>query len=99
MSEYKASTSNKSTLTSVPDSATSVTLLAANVKRKGASIVNTSTAILYIHMSGGTATATTAHSVQLPTLNYFEVPYGYTGAITGIWASDSTGSANITEYE
>lgn len=98
MADVSLRTYGTATLTSVGDSATSVTLLAANGRRRGASIVNASTATLYVNLSGGTATATTAHSVQLTTGAYFEVPFGYTGAITGIWASDAGGSANMTEY-
>ena len=90
-------TSATATMTSVASSASSVTILAANANRKGASIVNASTAILYLKLGGGTATATTAHSVQMATLTYYEVPFGFTGAITGIWAS-ANGSANITEF-
>lgn len=97
MAEVKAQTCSKATLTTVASSATSVSILAANSARRGASIVNASTAILYLNLAGGTATATTAHSVQLPTLAYYEVPFGFTGAITGIWAS-ANGSANITEF-
>lgn len=100
MSEYKPATSNLATLTSVASSATSVTILAENLKRKGASIVNNSTAILYLKLSNADsddADATTDHSVQLPTLSYYEVPFGYTGIIRGIWAA-ANGSANITEY-
>lgn len=84
-------------ITSVASSASSVTLLAANTARKGASIQNTSTAILYVLLSSGTATATTSHSVQMASNTYYEVPFGYTGAITGIWAS-ANGSANMTEF-
>lgn len=98
MAEYAPIKSNACTHSTVGDSASSVTILAANAQRKGASIVNTSTAILYLHMAGGTATATTAHHVQLAQNAYFEVPFGYTGAITGIWASDAGGSANVAEY-
>jgi hypothetical protein len=98
MSEFKPMTTNLGTHSSVGDSATSVTILAANTRRRGASIVNASTAILYLNMTGDTATATTAHHVQLPTLAYYEVPFGFTGLITGIWASDAGGSANVVEY-
>lgn len=98
MAEYSAVKSGLCTFTSVGDSATSISILASNPQRKGASIVNTSTAILYLRMDGGTATATTGHSVQLEEGDYFEVPYGYTGAITGIWASDAGGAANVSEY-
>lgn len=98
MSEFRSSTCQKSTLTTVASSATSVSILASNKARRGACIVNASTAILYLRLDSSAATTTTGHSVQLPTLAYYEVPFGYTGAITGIWAS-ANGSANITEFE
>lgn len=85
------------THSTVASSASSVALLAANPARRGASIQNTSTAILYVRMDGDTATATTGHSVQMASNTYFEVPYGYIGAISGIWAS-ANGQANMTEY-
>ncbi len=89
--------SGTATLTSVVANIASVTLLAANTARKGASIANTSTSILYLRIGGGTATATTGHSVQMAANTYFELPYGYTGAITGIWVA-ANGQANVTEY-
>lgn len=101
MSEYKTNSkalaSSTATLTSVASGTSSVALLAANTNRRGGSIQNTSTAILYVRMDGGTATATTGHSVQMAANTYFEIPYGYTGAISGIWAS-ANGQANVTEY-
>jgi hypothetical protein len=97
MSELTLRTCSTATVTSVASSISSVAILAANSKRRGACIVNASTAILYLRLDGGTATATTGHSVQLPTLGYYEVPFGFTGAITGIWAA-ANGSANITEF-
>jgi hypothetical protein len=31
-------------------------------------------------------------------MGYYEVPFGYTGQLTGIWASDpNDGSARVTE--
>lgn len=85
------------TVTAVADNAASVTLLAANTARKGATIVNTSTALLYVKCG---ATATTASfTVILNTNQYWECPFGYTGVIDGIWASDpNTGSAVVTEF-
>jgi hypothetical protein len=97
MSEFTLRTSSIATVTTVPSSASSVTILAGNSNRRGASIHNNSTAILYLLIGGGTATATTANSVQMASNTYFEVPYGFTGTITGIWAS-ANGSANVTEY-
>jgi len=97
MSEITLRTCNAVSVTSVASSASSVSLITANVARKGLSIQNTSTAILYVLLGGGTATATTSHSVQIPSNGYYEVPYGFTGAVSGIWAS-ANGSANLTEF-
>lgn len=89
---------SSSTLTSVASAAASTQLLAANTARKGAIITNTDANALFIDLSGGTASST-SYSVQLATDGTYEVPYGYTGAITGIWAVDGTGAALVTEFE
>lgn len=88
-----ASTSAQS---SVSAATSSTSLLSANANRLGASVYNDSTAILYLLLNSGTA-STTAYSVQLGAGAYYEVPFGYTGAIKGIWAS-ATGAARIMEY-
>ena len=84
-------------VTAVADNAASVTLLAANAARLGATIVNDSSARLYVKFG---ATATTAsYTVSLGQHAYLEVPFGYTGIIDGIWASDpGDGAARITEF-
>ncbi len=83
------------TQTSVAGSTSSVTLLASNTSRKGFSIYNDSTAILYIRFQ---ATATTSNfSVKLQPDAYYEDAIGYTGIVDGIWAS-ATGNARVTEY-
>lgn len=87
------------TQTSVAASASSVSLLAANNSRKGATITNDSSAVLYLKL-GSTAsttsyTTTLAGNASAP-FAYYEVPFGYVGAIDGIWAS-ATGNARITE--
>lgn len=84
---------------SVASSASNVTLLAASNSRKGATITNDSSAVLYIKL-GATAsttsyTVTLAGSASAP-FAYYEVPFGYVGIIDGIWAS-ATGNARITE--
>jgi hypothetical protein len=90
----------KATLSNVSSSATNVTLLAANPDRQGATIYNDSTAILYVKL-GATAEAT-SYTIALPAgatpaaASYYEVPYGYTGIIDGIWAS-ANGAARVTE--
>lgn len=88
---------NTATVTSVASAATSTTILAANTARYGASIANDDANALYLLLGGGTA-STSNYTVKLFTDDYFQVPFGFTGAITGIWAADGSGSARVTEY-
>lgn len=85
------------TLSSVASGVASVTILAANAARRGAVVTNTDANALHLDLSGGTA-STTSFSVKVAADGYYEVPYGFTGAITGIWALDGTGSALVTEF-
>lgn len=90
--------SSKATVTTVASDTNSATLIAANSKRNGLWISNASTAILYVKLGGGTATATTSgHSFQIPSLGNVNVGK-FKGAVSGIWAA-SNGSAQITELE
>lgn len=91
------STAGAPTKSNVSASASSVTVLAANTSRKKYCVFNDSSAVLYLDLSGGTA-STTSYSVQVQSLGYYESnqPVG-TGAITGIWAS-ATGAARVTEW-
>lgn len=89
-------TAGTATTTGVTDNAASVTLLAANGARKGAIIANDSSAALYVKF--GTTATTTDYTVRIAQNGYFEVPFGYTGRIDGIWATDpNDGGARITE--
>lgn len=84
--------------TSVAASASSVTVLAANANRRGATVTNDAGgAILYLlNQTGGTASLTN-YTVPIAPNQYYEVPFGYTGALIGIWASAS-GNARVTEF-
>ena len=85
------------TNTSVADNAASVTILASNTSRLGATVYNDSSAILYL-LLGSTAASTTNYSVKVASSGYYEVPFGYTGQLTGIWATDpGDGAARVTE--
>lgn len=87
------------TLSSVNDSASSVSLLAANSGRKGFVIYNDSTEILYVAFSAtATTSAFTYRLVPTATLECYGEK-NYTGAISGIWASNASGAARITELE
>ena len=88
------STSGTSTPTTVAASTTSVTILTANSNRKGATIWNDSTATLYLEF-GATAT-TSAFTAKLLAGGYYEVPFNYTGVISGIWTA-ANGNALVRE--
>jgi hypothetical protein len=98
MSDYQPARSGLCTHTSIASAATSTSLLAANAARKGGSIFNTDANALCIRMDGGTATTTTGFDIRLIQNTYIEIPFGYTGPITGIWETDGAGTANIAEY-
>lgn len=97
-----------STVTRVAANAASVTLLASNTNRKGASFWNNSNQPLYIKL-GTTANigaGTESFTVALAAIGatpvgiggYYEVPFNYTGRVDGIWLNaDATGEALIDE--
>jgi hypothetical protein len=70
-------------------------ILAASGARLGATIFNDSSAVLYLAL-GTVAASTTNFTVKMVADAYYEVPFGYTGEIRGIWAS-ATGSARVGE--
>lgn len=87
------------TITTVADNAASVQLIAANTGRRGLTIVNTSSAILYIAF-GATAVIATAHTARIAASGgEWTMPDPvYTGAINGIWATDpGDGVAILTQ--
>ncbi|MEH2250067.1 hypothetical protein [Nostoc sp.] len=88
------STSDTATPTTVPASTTSETILAANSNRKGATIWNESTATLYLEF--GAAAAANAFIVKLNPKGYYEVPFHYTGVISGLWSA-ANGNALVRE--
>lgn len=91
----QAARASTATVTSVSDSAVNQTLLAANANRLGATVHNDSASILYLKL--GATASTTSFTTKLFQDDYYEVPFGYTGQIDGIWSADSTGAARITE--
>lgn len=85
------------TRTTVNSGTTSVTILASNSARKGAVIYNSDVNILRLDMSGGSAAASRCQ-YAIATGQSFEVPFGFSGAITGIWDADGTGIADVVEF-
>lgn len=88
-------------VSTVADTNASVALLAPNPARKGASIWNASTVTLYVRQGTGEAAASAGnYSFQLEAGDYWESPHEeyVKGGLTGIWASDESGYANITDW-
>jgi hypothetical protein len=88
--------SGTGTETNVAASASDVTVLAANASRKGGTVLNDSTAYLYL-LTANAVSSTSNFAVRVAPSGYFELPFGYLGVIKGIWAS-ATGSARVTEF-
>jgi len=86
--------SSTSSVTQVASSASNVTLLNANAARQGAAIFNLSTQVLYCKL--GSASSATSFTVRIASNGYYEVPFWYTGIITGTWNS-ANGNAYVTE--
>lgn len=91
--EVRASTATRSSVTAA---AADTLILAANASRKDASVYNDSTVNLYVAL-GTAAASVTSFTVIVAPGGFYEVAYGYTGQIRGIWAAGPTGSARVTE--
>ena len=90
------STSTGSTATTVASTTSNQVILAANASRKGATIWNSSTANLFIQF--GAVATTSAFTAQLSAGGgYYEIPFNYTGIISGIWSA-ANGNALVTEF-
>ena len=81
---------------SIPQSAVSVVLLAANAVRKGMTIENNSTANLFVQF-GPVSAIPVGYAVKMIPGAYFEMPFNYVGVISGIWDSAGAGTAEVTE--
>ncbi|MCA1572426.1 MAG: hypothetical protein LC798_19420 [Chloroflexi bacterium] len=83
------------TQTSVAASVTNVTVLASNANRLGVTVFNDSaTGVLFLKL--GATASTTSFTVKMAVGSYYEVPFGYTGIIDGLW-DVASGNARVTE--
>ena len=73
---------------------TSTKLFGANGRRRGGTIWNDSTAILYVALNHRADLDN--WTVKLNQDDYYELPAGYLGPVCGVWAS-ATGQARVTE--
>jgi hypothetical protein len=92
---FNASTPKPSSasVTSVDDTASSTTLIAANESALERIVQNDSSSILYVKF--GATASPTDYSVKLYTDDVLTT--SYTGRMDGIWSANSTGAAKITE--
>lgn len=77
----------------VASSATVVTLSADSEAAVGRAVFNDSTAILTLKL--GLGASTSSMTVKIPAAGHYEVPFGYTGPISGLWAA-ANGNAYVT---
>lgn len=96
--QFLANLRSTATHSAVNSTNSSVTILASNANRKGARIFNTDANALYLDLSGGTAVAASRAQVKLATDEGYDVPFGCTGLITGIWTADGSGVASVVEF-
>lgn len=87
--------STSATVTQVASSASNVTMKAANINRRGISIFNDSTQVLYAKC--GVTASSTSYTVKIAAGGYWETISDYCGLIDGIWAS-ADGNAYVTEF-
>lgn len=84
---------------SVSDSATAVSLIAANTSRKGLVITNDSSAVLFVGY-GTVDPTTTDYTFTILSGGTWEMDQAklFTGQLKGLWGSDpNDGAARITE--
>lgn len=77
--------STTSTSSSPLVEATETTVFALNLGRRGGTVYNEGGAVFYLLL--GTGVTLTNYTLPIAVGGYYEVPFGYTGAITGITAS------------
>lgn len=87
------------THTAPAQAAAAATILAANAARRGATIVNNPSGSqkLYVYLSATGTVSATNFTIVLNKDDYYEVPFNYTGIITGIWSGAGGGNAQVTE--
>lgn len=87
-------TSSTATTTIVAAATVSTVLLAANLNRKGAFFHSGSNAIISVKL--GTGATATDRAFPLGLGDYYELPFNYTGVITGVWSAVN-GNVVVTE--
>ena len=81
-------------ITRVPAQTTNLILLASNANRLGASFYNESGSALFL--KHGSLSGTFDYTMQVTAGALYELPFGYSGTVSGIWQFAS-GTLQITE--
>ena len=93
-------TGHPATSTTVPTNVGSAVvntlILAANPDRLGATIYNDSNSRLFLKL--GPVASLTSFTKRMQSQEYYEVPFGYTGIIEGIWSPVASRFARVTEF-
>lgn len=84
------------TRSTVAASLTAVTILNANVNRRGASVFNDSVAAILKLALGTADVSSTNFTVEMTAGSYYEIPFDFTGRISGIW-NVASGAARVSE--
>jgi len=95
-----AGQASTSVVTRVATNVASVTLKALNANRLGLTIENHATSSLFVKLGAvaSLGAGTESFTAEIFPDGYYEVPFGYTGVVDGIWdAADATGEALVTE--
>ena len=94
----RASVLNQTTGTSsvyaVLSSITSVSIMSANPNRRGGTVFNNAGTTVFVNL--GTTVNTSVYTVAMLNQDYYELPFGWTGVVSGISASNA-GRINVTE--
>lgn len=78
----------------VRTSISAVSIMSANVNRRGGTIYNNSSTVAFVQL--GTVVTTSMYTVKMVDQSYYELPFGYTGVVGGITASNA-GVLTVTE--
>lgn len=87
--------SSTATSFDVEANTTSSVLLLANLNRLGVAIWNNSTSDLYLDFDS--TSSQTSYAVNISPGGYYEMPFNYTGIISGFWDA-TNGKAIIREF-
>lgn len=93
--EVDHTTSEQGMTYTIPASTSSVVLLEAKADRKGAIVLNNSSADLFLSL--GEIASPTNYSARLTPGGYYETPFNYVGPIAGIW-SEAIATATVKEF-